>query len=115
MSDPYPVEVRRVAEQGRLRVTWSDDHLSTYSYERLRGYCPCAACQGHSAVSVAYHPPGDPEVHPVQIEPVGNYALSFRWSDGHATGIYRFDLLRSLCPCDTCRGDRALDDSIAKE
>ena len=34
------------------------------------------------------------------IEPVGNYAIGFRWSDGHVTGIYTFDYLRSLCPGD---------------
>jgi DUF971 family protein len=31
------------------------------------------------------------------IEIVGRYALSFRWSDGHATGIYSFRYLRELC------------------
>ena len=36
------------------------------------------------------------------IEPVGNYAVCFRWSDGHMTGIYTFDYLRSLCPCQEC-------------
>lgn len=103
MSDPYPVEVRRLPEDGILRVTWSDDHVSEYPYERLRGYCPCAGCQGHHVVTVDYRPPRDPDVRPDQIEPVGNYALSFHWSDGHATGIYRFDFLRALCLCDACR------------
>ena len=28
---------------------------------------------------------------------VGRYALSFRWSDNHETGIYSFRLLRELC------------------
>jgi DUF971 family protein len=36
------------------------------------------------------------------VEPVGNYALRFRWSDGHDTGIYTFDFLRRLCPCAEC-------------
>jgi hypothetical protein len=33
---------------------------------------------------------------------VGNYALSFAWSDGHQTGIYTFGHLRDLCPCPQC-------------
>ena len=33
---------------------------------------------------------------PVSIEPVGNYAISILWSDGHSAGIYRFDFLREL-------------------
>jgi DUF971 family protein len=31
------------------------------------------------------------------IEIVGRYALNFRWSDGHSTGIYSFRYLRGLC------------------
>ena len=37
------------------------------------------------------------------IEPVGNYALSFKWFDGHGTGLYSFKYLRALCHCDLCR------------
>jgi DUF971 family protein len=98
----YPVEVRRLPEARRLRVTWSDGHVGEHDYDVLRGYCPCAACQGHSAATLTYHPPPQP-VTPQRIEAVGNYALSFLWSDGHSTGIHRFDLLRSLCPCPECR------------
>ena len=45
-----------------------------------------------------------PEVSPLAIDPVGRYALRFRWSDGHSTGIYTFEHLRELCPCPTCAG-----------
>jgi DUF971 family protein len=31
------------------------------------------------------------------VEIVGRYALNFRWSDGHETGIYSFRYLRELC------------------
>jgi DUF971 family protein len=111
MSDPYPVEVRREPERRVLRVTWSDDHVSEYPYSRLRGYCPCAACQGHHGTTVRFHEPAAADVHPEAIEAVGNYALSFAWSDRHATGIYRFDLLRSLCPCGACgAGNRSLEE-----
>jgi DUF971 family protein len=30
------------------------------------------------------------------MEPVGNYAYAIRFSDGHDTGIFAFDLLRQL-------------------
>jgi DUF971 family protein len=36
------------------------------------------------------------------VAAVGNYALQFGWSDGHATGIYSFEYLRRLCPCPRC-------------
>ncbi len=38
----------------------------------------------------------------VDVGPVGNYALSFTWNDGHSTGIYTFDFLRRICPCSQC-------------
>ena len=40
------------------------------------------------------------------IESVGNYALMFRWADGHDTGIWAFPRLRELCPCESCGGER---------
>ncbi len=99
--NPRPLELRRLPETRRLRVTWDDGHTAEYDYDYLRGYCPCAGCQGHSALGIKYHRPARP-VEPISIQPVGNYAVSFHWSDAHATGIYRFDFLREICPCDAC-------------
>lgn len=82
-------------------MLWTDGHRVAYPYKYLRGYCPCAGCQGHSVTEVHFHPPAGP-VEPVRIEPVGNYGISIHWSDQHATGIYRFDFLREICPCDLC-------------
>jgi DUF971 family protein len=38
----------------------------------------------------------------IDIQPIGNYAIEFHWHDGHSTGIYTYDYLRSLCPCPEC-------------
>lgn len=112
LERPQPVEARRLPERGALRLTWSDGHVGTYAYTYLRGLCPCAGCQGHGAGPVRYRePPEDVELE--EIREVGNYALSFAWSDGHGTGIYRFDYLREICPCEACRGGRS--DSSQKE
>lgn len=104
MAESYPTEIRRLPLQRRLRVTWSDGHVGEYDYDYLRGHCPCAGCQGHGTGDVQFRPPSSP-VEPVNIQPVGNYAISFHWSDAHATGIYRFEFLRQLCPCASCRGE----------
>jgi len=32
----------------------------------------------------------------LEVQPVGNYAYTIRFSDGHDTGIYQFDLLREI-------------------
>ena len=58
-------------------------------------------------IDVQIHEAPPQPVRPEQIEPVGNYAISIVWSDHHATGIYRFDFLRDICPCDGCAAARA--------
>ena len=40
------------------------------------------------------------------IERVGNYALQPSWSDGHDYGIWPYEKLRAMCPCDECRATR---------
>jgi DUF971 family protein len=90
---PSPALVIPIEEEKMLRILWDDDLLSTYPFTYLRGWCPCAVCQGHGG-----------EHHFVQVENpelasvsmVGNYALNPRWVDGHETGIYTFAYLRSL-------------------
>lgn len=100
-----PIEVRRLAESRMLRLIWSDGHEAEYPYDYVRGYCPCAGCQGHTPSEIRYKPPAV-AVEPWRIEPVGNYGISIQWSDGHATGIYRFDFLRQICPCAACSKSR---------
>jgi DUF971 family protein len=33
---------------------------------------------------------------------VGNYALQIDFNDGHTAGIFSFDYLRTICPCQEC-------------
>ncbi len=42
------------------------------------------------------------DVKPITVNPVGRYALHFAWSDGHTSGIYTFEHIRSLCICPAC-------------
>src|SRR4029077_13499799 len=82
-----------------FEVTWADGQKMSYPHEILRGYCPCAGCQGHSG-AIRFVAGGQLDIK--TIEQVGDYALSFEWGDGHATGIYTFRYLRSLCQCSEC-------------
>jgi DUF971 family protein len=38
---------------------------------------------------------------------IGQYALQIAFQSGHATGLYTFSLLRSLCSCERCAGPRS--------
>ena len=96
----------------RLAIVWKDGHRSVYAYDDLRRACPCATCREERGRS---EPADALRVLPahaltraelVGVEWVGWYAFRFRWADGHDTGIYAFDYLRSLCPCDACAAAR---------
>lgn len=108
MELPIPPNtvLQRAELLGRILVLhWTDAHRSELLLESLRGACPCAACGGGggsrgSGLQMAA-PSGKWEVQTIQV--VGRYALQPVWRDGHETGIYSFELLRSLCECAECR------------
>ena len=106
-----PVDYHLEEAQHRLIVRWRDGHDSQYPFDDLRAACPCADCrtarkpqESQGGLQVLTSPVvGRGEMRIVAISPVGRYALGFTWSDGHRTGIYSFDFLRRLCPCEHCR------------
>ncbi len=108
MADPRhitPVEIRKQGGE-RLRIAWADGHVSVYSARRLRARCPCAQCVDEmSGERRVGEDEVDPDVAIAQVEPVGNYALQIRFSDGHGTGLYSFDHLRRICACGGCTAD----------
>lgn len=96
MSGPTPVKLEKVDEK-TLRIEWSDGLRSDYPVRLLRQLCPCAGCVDEVTGERTLDPDAVPaDVKPLQIQPVGKYALGIRWSDGHDTGIYSFDLLRNI-------------------
>jgi len=90
---PSPRLIVPIDEESLLRILWDDDYLSDYPLAYLRGWCPCAACQGHSGER-HFIKVDDPRL--TSLGMVGNYALNARWADGHDTGIYSFEYLRDL-------------------
>jgi DUF971 family protein len=32
----------------------------------------------------------------MEVKTIGNYAVQIKWSDGHDTGLYPFNMIRSL-------------------
>lgn len=96
----FPTEIRHIKSSGIVTVIWDDDHISEFDEPYLRGYCPCAMCQGHGPQRRFIEAT---DARLTEIRGVGNYAIELFWQDGHSTGIYTFDYLRSLCRCDSCR------------
>ena len=106
-----PIEVKVQVTTGEgVEITWSDGHTSRYNFPYLRDHCPCALCnderqkkaQMKPAAGGGVLPMFKPRVTAKGAASVGNYALQIEFSDGHATGIFSFDYLREICPCEAC-------------
>lgn len=104
-----PVDVRPVGES-ELLISWQDGHRSLYPYRFLRLNCPCAGCRDEwsgKRLIVLDKIPED--IKSLEMAPVGRYAIRFRWSDRHETGIYGYDFLRGICPCEACQKKKGED------
>ncbi len=83
-----------------ITILWDDDHQSIYFADHLRANCPCALCANRKKSGGPIEAPQQIKITEWRV--TGRYAVEFRFSDGHKTGIYPFDLLRELCQCDLC-------------
>lgn len=102
MLNCNPKQIEKVDDDA-MRIVWEDGHESLYSARFLRQHCPCAACRDEWSGEMLLDPESVPETLTAsRAEMVGNYALSFAFSDGHGTGIFSFENLRKLCGCATC-------------
>ncbi len=98
-----PLTIEPTSDGARLRIVWKDGHASEYIPRDLRLACRCAGCIDEISGRRRLDPRRVPDdVYPLEIRYVGRYALHFDWSDGHTTGIYPFELLRTICPCEDC-------------
>lgn len=96
---PRDIDVDMKARE--VRIVWTDNRRSTYSFDLLRDQCPCAVCDeerkkaAEEPLFIRPHVSGDllPD-RPAEL--VGQYAIQFFWQDGHNSGIYSFDYLREL-------------------
>ena len=96
----------KMVDERTLEVEWSDGKLQQIPIRKLRDNCPCATCREERAKPVDPKPAGggfvilsEAETRPLRLEgmqPVGNYAYSISFSDGHRTGIFSFEMLRGF-------------------
>src|SRR5262245_8625879 len=114
-SKPLDVKVH-VSSGAGIDIIWADGHACHFDFLYLRYACPCASCSDERrkkqeakfqapATSGAELPLFKPKPRARSAKTVGNYALQIEFSDGHSTGIYSYDYLRSICPCE--RSSRA--------
>jgi len=119
---PTPIDQRKKPTAVKIHVktgagvdiTWADGHFSHYDFTYLRDQCPCATCNDERAkkeavpatttnlLSSPLLPMYKPKPRAQGATQVGNYAVQISFTDGHSTGIFSYDYLRTLCPCEEC-------------
>jgi len=110
---PAKVRIDKTGGSG-MTIEWRDGHTSHWSFAWLRAACPCATC--HEAREAEGRAPGiakpkpksvlpmyEAPPRPNDVEPVGKYALRFKWNDGHEAGLYSWDYLRNVCDVEAGR------------
>lgn len=117
--NPLPPEPEHIAisKSKGIKIDWKDGHHSDYPLGWLRDECPCASCTGshgttpqktnYSQAAADPFPMFKPALKMLDIQRVGGYALRLYWNDGHNTGIYSYQHLRDICPCEACTAGRA--------
>ena len=122
---PTSVKVH-VSSGAGVDITWSDGHSSHFEFAYLREQCPCAMCNDERVKKAAAQaneerlkrensaqsatpvlsspllPMFKPKLSASAAHAMGNYALQIDFNDGHTAGIFSFDYLRTICPCEDC-------------
>jgi DUF971 family protein len=91
-ATPQPTEIKLHQQSRLLEVAFADGKNFRLPYEFLRVHSPSAEVRGHGPGQEVLQT-GKKDVTVLAAEPVGQYAIQLRFSDGHDTGIYSWDLL----------------------
>ena len=110
-----PTEIVRLAPN-EIEIAWSSGLRLCYPARTLRAACPCATCREKKRgeeekkdVTLGRGLTGLPilsaaEAQPLTIDsvrPIGNYAYNISFSDGHHSGLFTLDMLRSIGKSDS--------------
>ncbi len=91
-----PIQISDKTEN-EISIKWSDDAETSHFAPQLRRACPCASCVNEwTGERILQDSSVSDDLTFANMEIVGRYALNFRFSDGHDTGIFTFKYLRQL-------------------
>src|ERR1700680_4917228 len=116
---PLPIDQRKKPASVKVHVTsgagvdiiWADGHASHYDFPYLREECPCATCNDERIKKQEFAAAGPASASALPMfkpkpraaaAAVVSYRRQLTFNDGHATGIYSYDHLRSVGPCPEC-------------
>ncbi len=102
--EPPPAKLDLKKDKG-LTVEWADGTTSYFSIAYLRKMSPSADMRelreqiAKNPLTVLPSSANRPQASPLvatDAQLVGNYAIKIVFSDGHATGLFSWDYLRSI-------------------
>ena len=91
-NTPAPTDIVLHQKSQLLEIAFADGKRFKLPAEFLRVHSPSAEVRGHGPGQEVLQV-GKKTVQILAIEPVGQYAVQLKFSDGHDTGIYSWDLL----------------------
>lgn len=97
LSKTTPIPTKLVLHQRSraLEIAFNTGEEFRLPFELLRVYSPSAEVRGHG-VGQEVLQTGKREIGIDALEAVGNYAVRPRFSDGHDSGIYSWEILYDL-------------------
>ncbi|HCK82145.1 MAG TPA: DUF971 domain-containing protein [Candidatus Competibacter sp.] len=90
-----PTEIKLHQASRVLEVAFEDGSHFQLPCEYLRVFSPSAEVRGHGP-GTATLVTGKEKVNIDAIEPVGHYAVKLVFDDGHASGLYSWNVLHEL-------------------
>jgi len=91
-NTPRPTEIKLHQKSRVLEIEFADGKTFSLPCEFLRVYSPSAEVRGHGPGQEVLQT-GKRNIEITAIEPVGTYAIQPRFSDGHDTGFYTWEVL----------------------
>jgi DUF971 family protein len=96
MSDP-PTNIKALQADQILEVTWPEGVVDRFPYHLLRAECPCATCRNEWTGERMLNPDSlRPDLKLASMENIGTYAIQLGWNDGHSSGLFTWESLRTL-------------------
>jgi DUF971 family protein len=94
-TSPIPTEIKLHQASRLMEISFDDGSVFKLPYEYLRVFSPSAEVRGHGPGQETLQT-GKRNVLIEGVEPVGNYAIKPKFSDGHDSGLYGWDTLFEL-------------------
>ena len=94
-NNSWPTEIKLHQISSILEISFNDGSSYQLSCEYLRVFTPSAEAVGHGPGQEILQT-GKEDVTIKEIKPVGNYAITPLFSDGHNSGVYTWNYLYQL-------------------